>query len=187
MRGRKKGYARTGAEGREPLLSLDEKGPVRVFRTGPRGIIFSALDLLQPVQGLVEGVVILGEVEADQVVHRLPEKAGAGHRGRRRSHGSSTHRTPDRSSPGSGPGPESQRCPAGRNRSPGGRCASAQPVQTCQEHIPLPGVQRGQLLVIGLREADSHAGSLLKGGGGPTVRKSWTFLACSMTSAGPMR
>ena len=40
--GEKKGYARTGAEGREPLLSLDEKGPVRVFRTGPRGIIFSA-------------------------------------------------------------------------------------------------------------------------------------------------
>ena len=42
-----------------------------------------------------------------------------------------------------------------------------QPVQALQEHIPLPGVQRGQLLVIGLREADSHAGGLLKGGGGP--------------------
>ena len=32
----------------------------------------------QAVQGLEEGVFFFGEVEADQVVHRLPEEAGTG-------------------------------------------------------------------------------------------------------------
>ena len=35
---------------------------------------------LQTVEGLIEGVVVFGEVQPDQVIHRLPEEAGPGHR-----------------------------------------------------------------------------------------------------------
>ena len=121
----------------------------------------------QPVQGLFQGLLAPGEVQADEVVHRLPEKAGAGHRG---DADLTDH-----------PLTELQIAPAleavqGQKVRDvqqdeigplGDVVLQPQPVQALQEHIPLPGVQRGQLLVIGLREADSHAGGLLKGGGGP--------------------
>ena len=35
--------------------------------------------MLQPGQGLVQCLVILGEVHPNEVVYRLPEEAGAGH------------------------------------------------------------------------------------------------------------
>ena len=43
-------------------------------------LLFAQLfsQITQAVQGLEEGVLLLGEVEADEVVHRLPEEAGAG-------------------------------------------------------------------------------------------------------------
>ena len=59
-------------------------------------------------------------------------------------------------------------------------------VQAPQQQIPLVGVQGLQLVIIALVEQQSRDHSLPQGAAAPTVRKSWTFLAVSMISAGAM-
>ena len=101
------------------------------------------------------------------MVHRLPEEAGAGHR-----------RHPDLPDH---PLAELHVAPAlklvqGQEVGDvqqhevgplGAVVLQTQPLQAVAEEVPLAGVHGVELPVVGLREANPHAGRLLEGGGGP--------------------
>ena len=61
------------------IRRLKDLPPSEIFRASyPFGHL--AAHGFQTVQGVQQGLVLLGEVQANQMVHRLSEKAGTGYR-----------------------------------------------------------------------------------------------------------
>ena len=119
-------------------------------------------------------------MQADQMVHRLPEEAGAGHRAHAHVPGQHLAELQVGVKAVAGDVQQNVIGPLGVG------VGDVQIVQALQQQIPLVGVQGQQLVIIALVEEKPGDHRLLQGAAAPTVRKSWTFLAVSTISAGAM-